>query len=674
MSPDTIAEGESATVTVSTGGVTFADDQTITLTLSGSATEGAANDYTIASASIAITAGATSGTATITALDDTEVEDAETIDIAASHGSVEIGSATVTISANDQTAFTLAVSPDTIAEGESATVTVGTGGVTFADDQTITLTLSGSATEGAANDYTIAPASIAISAGATSGTATITALDDTEVEDAETITVSAEHDTTAIGTRNVTISANDQPTWDLQVSPDTIAEGESATVTVSTGGVTFADDQTITLTLSGSATEGATNDYTIAPASIAITAGATSGTATITALDDTEVEDAETIDIAASHGSVELGSATVTISANDPPAWKVAVSADIIAEGESATVTVSTGGVTFAADQTITLTLSGSATEGAANDYTIAPASIAITAGATSGTATITALDDTEVEDAETITVTAEHGSVRAIGSATVTISANDQPTWDLQVSPDTIAEGESATVTVSTGGVTFADDQTITLTLSGSATEGAANDYTIAPASIAISAGAMSGTATITALDDTEVEDAETITVSAEHDSDGDRHPQRHDLGQRPADLGSAGVPGHHRRGGERDGDGEHGRGDLRGRSDDHPHAERQRHRGCGERLHDCAGEHRHHRRSDVGDGDDHGAGRHRGGRRRDHRHRGQSRQRRDWQRDGHDLGQRPDGVHPGGVPGHHRRGGERDGDGEHGRGDLRG
>ena len=470
-------------------------------------------------ASIAITAGATSGTATITALDDTEVEDAETIDIAASHGSVEIGSATVTISANDQTAFTLAVSPDTIAEGESATVTVGTGGVTFADDQTITLTLSGSATEGAANDYTIAPASIAISAGATSGTATITTLDDTEVEDAETITVSAEHDTTAIGTRNVTISANDQPTWDLQVSPDTIAEGETATVTVSTGGVTFADDQTITLTLSGSATEGATNDYTIAPASIAITAGAMSGTATITALDDTEVEDAETIDIAASHGSVELGSATVTISANDPPAWKVAVSADIIAEGESATVTVSTGGVTFAADQTITLTLSGSATEGAANDYTIAPASIAITAGAMSGTATITALDDTEVEDDESITVTADHGATR-VGSATVTISANDQTAFTLAVSPDTIAEGESATVTVSTGGVTFADDQTITLTLSGSATEGAANDYTIAPASIAITAGAMSGTATITALDDTEVEDAETITVSAEHDT----------------------------------------------------------------------------------------------------------------------------------------------------------
>ena len=194
--------------------------------------------------------------------------------------------------------------------------------------------------------------------------------------------------------------------------------------------------------------------------------------------------------------------------------------------------------MTFADDQTITLTLSGSATEGAANDYTIAPASIAISAGAMSGTATITALDDTEVEDAETIDIAASHGSVE-IGSATVTISANDQTAFTLAVSPDTIAEGEVATVTVSTGGVTFAADQTITLTLSGSATEGATNDYTIAPASIAI-----------------------------------------------------------------------------RGRSDDHPHAERQRHRGCGERLHDCAGEHRDHRGSDVGDGDDHGAERHRGGR----------------------------------------------------------
>ena len=97
-------------------------------------------------------------------------------------------------------------------------MTVKTGGVTFESDQTIALALSGSATEGASNDYTIAPAAITIVAGSTSGTATITALDDTVVEGAETITVEASHDSTVIGSVDVEISANDATDFTVEVS------------------------------------------------------------------------------------------------------------------------------------------------------------------------------------------------------------------------------------------------------------------------------------------------------------------------------------------------------------------------------------------------------------------------------------------------------------------------
>ena len=519
VSAATIAEGETSEVTVKTGGVTFESDQTIALALSGSATEGAGNDYTIAPSAITIVAGSTSGTATITALDDTVVEEAETITVEASHDSTVIGSVDVEISANDATTFTVEVSAATIAEGETSEVTVSTGGVTFESDQTIALALSGSATEGASNDYTIAPAAITIVAGSTSGTATITALDDTVVEGAETITVEASHDSTVIGSVNVEISANDATDFTVEVSASTIAEGETSEVTVKTGGVTFETDQTIALALSGDTTEGAGNDYTIAPSAITIVAGSTSGTATITALDDTVVEEAETITVEASHDSTVIGSVDVEISANDATTFTVEVSAATIAEGETSEVTVSTGGVTFESDETIALALSGSATEGASNDYTIAPAAITIVAGSTSGTATITALDDTVVEGAETITVEASHDST-VIGSVNVEISANDATDFTVEVSASTIAEGETSEVTVKTGGVTFETDQTITLALSGDTTEGAGNDYTIAPSAITIVAGSTSGTATITALDDTVVEGAETITVEASHDS----------------------------------------------------------------------------------------------------------------------------------------------------------
>ena len=79
-------------------------------------------------------------------------------------------------------------------------MTVDTGGVSFDAEQTIVLTLTGSAT--AADDYTITPASITIAAGQTAGSATITTVDDAESEGDETITITASHEAASIGTRN----------------------------------------------------------------------------------------------------------------------------------------------------------------------------------------------------------------------------------------------------------------------------------------------------------------------------------------------------------------------------------------------------------------------------------------------------------------------------------------
>ena len=463
VSAATVAEGESTTVTVETGGVTFATAQTITLGLDGSATVG--EDYTIAPASITITAGATSGSATVTVVDDTLLEDAETITIEASRDATPFGTVEITISASGQTDFKLLVADPFILEGESTTVTVETGGVTFATAQTITLEFSGGAT--VTEDY-VAPASITIAANQTSGSATITAIDDSQVENNETITLAASHDGALIGTRNVTIFDNDTADFTLTVSPATVDEGDDAIVTVDTGGVAFAIYQTITLVLGGSAT--ATADYTITPASITLAVNQTSGSATITVVDDNLVEGSEAIAITATHGTTPIGSVEIGITDNDAASFSLTVDAATITEegSGSATITVDTGGATFATAQTISLTLRGSATAG--DDYTIAPASITLAANQTSGSATVTAVDDAEVEEAETITIAATHGTT-PIGSGAIGITDNDVPQFAPSVSAATVAEGESTTVTVETGGVTFARAQTISLTLSGSAT-----------------------------------------------------------------------------------------------------------------------------------------------------------------------------------------------------------
>ena len=465
----------SSTLTVSTGITTFTSDQTISLTLAGTATRG--DDYTISAESLTLTAGQTSVTATVTAVQDTIDDDAETVLITATHNMVTIGTQqTVTITDDDAApTLSVAVSADTIAEAAgSSTVTVSTGGTTFASDQTISLALAGTASR--TDDYTISSESLTLAAGAGSVMATVTAVQDVIDEPNETVLITATHNTTTIGAQQtVTITDDDAaPTLSVSVNNATIAEAAgSSTVTVSTGTTTFASDQTISLALAGTATQ--TDDYTISAESLTLTAGQTSVTARVTAVQDIIDEPDETVLITATHNSVAIGTQqTVTITDDDAPTLSVAVSADTIAEAAgTSTVTVSTDGTTFSSDQTIALTLAGTATKG--DDYTISAESLTLTAGQTSVMARVTAVQDTIDEPDETVLITARHNSATIGTQQTVTITDDDAaPTLSVSVNNATIAEAAgSSTLTVSTGTTTFASDQTISLTLAGTATQG---------------------------------------------------------------------------------------------------------------------------------------------------------------------------------------------------------
>ena len=108
--------------------------------------------------------------------------------------------------------------------------------------------------------------------------------------------------------------ANDAPTFAVSGTPSAVPEGEMATVTVAiSNGVTFTEDQTITLALSGTASS---DDYKVKPKSLRLTlpAGESSAAIEIEGLDDDEEEEAETVTITAIHGGVLIGSATVTIT------------------------------------------------------------------------------------------------------------------------------------------------------------------------------------------------------------------------------------------------------------------------------------------------------------------------------------------------------------------------
>ena len=543
VSSSTIEEGAAgATVTASiTNGVTFAAEQAFTLMVDSADGDATESDYAVTQ--LAMAAEAVSGTALFEALPDDVVEGEETFTIRFTYGTAEY-SATVTIPANDPPAWTLAAEPETITEGATTTLTVSTGGVMFAAAQTIGLTVTGAS----AGDYRVddgggtelsAPYEITLPAGDTDVTATVTAVNDNVVEGAETLTIAAVHDGTEFAAQTVTVPANDPPAWELSAEPDAISEGAATTLTVSTGGVRFTTAQTIALTFGGDAT---VDDYTVdgislsAPApshTLTLPAGQTSLTATLAPVSDRVVEGDETLTIAASHGGTEFATQTLTIAASDAPAFAVSASPPTIGEGESTTLRVEIdNNVTFATDQTIDLELTGAADA----DYTVvdsggvvlqAPYALTLAAGQTSVEAVITALDDNVVEADETVTVTASRDATTVIGSADFTISGSGVTAFALSVLPNEIVEGESATVTVaSADGATFGEDQTITLELGGSA---AADDYTVAdsegtplqaPYALTLAVGQASVEVTVTAVDDSVVEGAEAIEITAVHEA----------------------------------------------------------------------------------------------------------------------------------------------------------
>ena len=361
-----------------------------------------------------------------------------------------------------------------------------------------------------------APRSVAFATSDNSKTITLPTRDDNAIKTASTVTVSlATGSGYTLGTAtsaSVSVTDNDTAVWTVSAQPTEIAEGGSSTITLAVAnGKTFAANQTVSLAVTGTASG---SDYSLSATDLTLPAGASSVTATVTARDDTSVESDETVIVTAIHDGQPIGSATVTIEANDVAVWTVSAQPTEIAEGGSSTITLAVAnGKTFAANQTVSLAVTGTAS---GSDYSLSATDLTLPAGASSVTATVTARDDTSVESDETVIVTAIHDG-QPIGSATVTIEANDVAVWTVSAQPTEIAEGGSSTITLAVAnGKTFTANQTVSLAVTGTAS---GSDYSLSATELTLPAGASSVTATVTARDDASVESDETVIVTAIHD-----------------------------------------------------------------------------------------------------------------------------------------------------------
>ena len=197
--------------------------------------------------------------------------------------------------------------------------------LSFDPERTIEIPLTFTEQGGASSaDYSDVP-NPTIIAGETEASFTFSPTQDTIDDDGEKVKLgfgALPAGMTASGTTEATVSITDDdasPELILAAPPAAIVEaGGSAMVTVEiTNGVTFAEDQEIALSFAGTATKG--TDYTVALESLTLTAGESSVATTVTAVQDSVDDDAETILITASHGGGTIGAEqTITIIDDDP--------------------------------------------------------------------------------------------------------------------------------------------------------------------------------------------------------------------------------------------------------------------------------------------------------------------------------------------------------------------
>jgi len=494
---------------------------TIDLDFTGTATN--ASDYSRSGTQIVITAGNTSGSITLTGVNDITFEGSETlvVDITGVTNGVESGTQQVTATINDDdaapsVALSLAGSP--LAENGGVATVTATLSNPSTQDVTVNLAFTGTATN--VSDYSRSGTSITITAGNTSGSMTITGVNDITDEANETVIVDISGVTNGAesGSQQVTATINDDdnpPTVTLSLAGSPFAEnGGVATVTATLSNPS-SQDVTVDLGFTGSATN--LSDYSRSGTSIVITAGNTSGSITLTGIDDVTDEANETVivDITSVNNGVESGTQQVTATINDddsPPSVTLSLAGSPLAEnGGVATVTATLSNPS-SQDVTVDLAFSGTASS---SDYSLSSTSIVITAGNTSGSITITGVDDLTDEPSESVVVdivNVSGGTENGMQQVTATINDDDEtiPTVTLAFIGSPVTEGGSLTLQALLSN-TSSQQVTVNLGFSGTATF--ATDYT-AGAQIVIPAGSISGALNVNTVNDTTDEPDETIVV----------------------------------------------------------------------------------------------------------------------------------------------------------------
>ena len=201
-----------------------------------------------------------------------------------------------------------------------STVTVSiTNAKTFALDQTITLTFSGSAIEG--THYSVPEHQVTLPAGDSSVAVTVTATANTTADGNRTVTVDAARDGTSFGSESVTIVDNETSSLVLSESGLTVDEDGSGEFTVR---LSRLPTVTVTVTVESDDTGAAT----VSPGSLTFTTTgwSTPSTVTVSGVEDLDNGDEDvTVSLSATGGDYAGKTAMVSVVVTDNDAVAMTV-------------------------------------------------------------------------------------------------------------------------------------------------------------------------------------------------------------------------------------------------------------------------------------------------------------------------------------------------------------
>ncbi|MCY4617833.1 MAG: cadherin-like beta sandwich domain-containing protein [Chloroflexi bacterium] len=337
---------------------------------------------------------------------------------------VSTTSYTVSISRTVVVAF--AASTYTVGEGSTVSVQLSLSHAPVGVDP-INVPLLASNTTASNNDYTLpTPARVSFTANSVSDTITFTAVDDSDDEDDETVTLSlgtlpegvmAGSTTSTV----VTIIDNDEPPGVLVsfgASTYSVVEGESVNVTVMLAEAPGTGN-TVTVPLTATSTTASTSDYTL-PSTLAVTFRNAETTKSISfgASTDGIIDQNESVTIGL--GSLPTGyspgspsSTTVNITDDDDQEVTVGFerAAYTIPESSMENIKVKLSSE-LESSVTIRLTFSTEANGATDTDYSIVPDNdpydITIEAGQTEATLSFKSERDSDDDDGETVTIRIE--------------------------------------------------------------------------------------------------------------------------------------------------------------------------------------------------------------------------------------------------------------------------